>query len=167
MKDFILKKTLKKNLKNLENSFTIGTVKSVGLLIDSTCFVETEELIQGLIDNGIKLENITTIIYSENIKNSINSKFTSFSSSQLSWNGRITGLEVSDFITQNFDLLINYYDIENAILLNITHNSNAHFKVGFSNIDNRFNHFMITTTIENHVIFIKELFKYLKLLNKL
>jgi hypothetical protein len=167
MKDFILKKTLKKNLKVLENSSSVSTIKRVGLLIDCTFFLKTEKLIQQLIFNGIKPENITAVVYYEKINNSETQNFTSFSKSQLSWNGRIKGEEINNFISQKFDLLISYYDVENAILLNVTHNSNADFKVGFSNIDNRFNHFMITTTIENYVIFVNELFKYLKLFNKL
>jgi len=167
MKDFILKNILKKNLKNLENSSAVCTIKKVGLLIDSTFFLETEKLIQELILNGIKRENITAVVYYEKINNSEMQNFTSFSRSQLSWNGKITGEEINNFISQKFDLLISYYDVESAILLNVTHNSNADFKVGFSNIDNRFNHFMITTTIENYVIFVSELFKYLKLFNKL
>jgi hypothetical protein len=166
-KDFIVKKTLKKNLKNLDTNFSAGTIKKIGLLVDSACFSETEKLIQELIFNGIKPENITTIVYSEKIKNIGKPKFNSFSRSQLSWNGTITGKEINDFISQKFDLLINYYDIEKAILLNITHNSNALFKVGLPNVDNRFNHFIINTAIGNHIVYIKELFRYLKLLNKL
>ena len=167
MKDFILKKILKKNLKNLENSSAVCTIKRVGLLIDATFFLETEKLIQELIVNGINRENITTVVYYEKINNNETQNFTSFSRSQLSWNGKITREEINNFTSQKFDLLISYYDVERAILLNVTHNSNADFKVGFSNIDNRFNHFMITTTLKNYIIFVNELFKYLKLFNKL
>ena len=75
--------------------------------------------------------------------------------------------DVNDFISCNFDLLINYYDVEKAILLNITNNSNAVFKVGFSSIDKRLNHLMINTNAENYSIFVNELFRYLKILNKI
>jgi hypothetical protein len=166
-KDFILKKTLKKNLKNLDTNFSTVTIKKVGLLVDSACFLETEKLIQELILYGIKAENITTIVCSEKIKSIEKPQFNFFSGSQLSWNGTIMGDQINYFVSQKFDLLINYYDIEKAVLLNITHNSNALFKVGFPDIDNRFNHFIINTAIGNHIIYIKELFKYLKLLNKL
>jgi hypothetical protein len=166
-KDFILKKLIKKSLKNLETNYSANSIKKIGLLVDSNSFFETEKLIQELIANGILLKNITTIIYFVENKNIEKPNFISFTGSQLSWNGKLTGLEINDFIIQKFDLLINYYDIEKAILLKITHKSNALFKVGFSSIDNRFNHFLITTTIENYVTFTKELFKYLKLLNKL
>jgi hypothetical protein len=45
-------------------------------------------------------------------------------------------------------------------------NQEPHFKVGFSYIDKRSNDLMINTNIANHKIFIHELFRYLKILNK-
>ena len=60
-KDFIVKKTLKSSLKNLENNFSAVTIKKVGLLIDSTTFLETEELINELIANGI-LESVLMVL---------------------------------------------------------------------------------------------------------
>jgi L-rhamnose mutarotase len=49
----------------------------------------------------------------------------------------------------------------------LSNESKASFKVGFSSIDKRLNHFMINTNAENYTIFIDELFKYLKILNKI
>ena len=43
----------------------------------------------------------------------------------------------------------------------------AGFKVGFASIDKRLNHFMIDTNAENYIVFMSELFKYLKILNKI
>jgi hypothetical protein len=74
---------------------------------------------------------------------------------------------VNNFISERFDLLISYYDVEKAILLNITHNSKASFKVGFSSVDKRLNHLMINTNAENHIVFVHELFRYLKILKKI
>lgn len=71
------------------------------------------------------------------------------------------------FIQFPFDLLISYYDSEKAALLLATHYSKSSFKVGFANIDNRLNHFLINTQVENYKVFIDELFKYLKILNKI
>ena len=51
--------------------------------------------------------------------------------------------------------------------MQITNNSKAEFKVGFPSIDERLNHFIIKTEINNYNIFVSELFKYLKLLNKI
>ena len=63
-------------------------------------------------------------------------------------------------------VLINYYDVEKAILLVATHESRANFKVGFSNIGKNLNDFMINTNLGNYKVFIQELFRYIKILNK-
>jgi hypothetical protein len=45
--------------------------------------------------------------------------------------------------------------------------SQAKFKAGFSSTDNRLNNFMIKSQAEKYKEFVAELFKYLKILNKL
>lgn len=64
-------------------------------------------------------------------------------------------------------MLISFYDTEKMPLLQVTSLSKAQFKVGFATIDKRLNHFMINTNAENHKVFVSELFKYLKILNKI
>ena len=167
LKDFIVKKTLKKNLKNLENNFSVNAIQKIGLLIDATTFTETEQLIKELISIGFARDNIQTIVYADKVKKSeAGSNFT-FNANSIKWNAEILEQEINSFINVEFDLLISFYDIERAILLKITHDSKAHFKVGFSSIDKRLNHFIINSTTDNHAIFVNELFKYLKLLNKI
>ncbi len=116
---------------------------------------------------GILEKDIKIIAYRDKLKkNEVYSKPT-FGSKHLNWKGEITNPEVNDFINEKFDLLISYYDVEKAILLTITHHSKAQFKIGFSSIDKRLNHLMINTNAENHKVFIHELFRYLKILNKI
>lgn len=167
IKDFFVKKTLKKSFQNLKNIESVNVVKTIGLLVDATRFAETELLITALIANGIASENITTIVYRDKFKKTAEKISPVFNSGDLKWNGVISSPEVNDFINEKFDLLISYYDIEKAILLKITHNSKAQFKVGFSSIDKRLNHFMIKTDVDNYTLFVSELFKYLKILNKI
>nr|WP_315178687.1 hypothetical protein [uncultured Flavobacterium sp.] len=167
IKDFFVKKTLKKSFQNLKNIESVNVVKTIGLLVDATRFAETELLIQQLIANGIAPENITTIVYRDKLKKTVERAYPVFNSGDLNWNGEISSTDVNDFVTEKFDLLISYYDIEKAILLKITHISKAQFKVGFSSIDKRLNHFMIKTDVDNYTLFVSELFKYLKILNKI
>ena len=90
-----------------------------------------------------------------------------FSYNDISWTGAITNPEVLKFIDTKFDLLLNYYDTDKAALLITSNHSKANFKVGFSTVDKRINHFMIDTNAENYTVFVDELFKYLKILNKI
>jgi len=64
-------------------------------------------------------------------------------------------------------LLISFYEQKQIPLVIVTHQSKADFKVGFAEVDKRLNHFMINTAMENYTIFVEELFKYLRILNKI
>nr|WP_244534348.1 hypothetical protein [Flavobacterium fluvii] len=137
------------------------------MLVDESYFLEKDALVKELIANGISGNNISIIVYRDKLKkNEVYSQPT-FSIKQLNWNAEIMDPTVNDFINDEFDLLISYYDVEKAILLNITHNSRALFKVGFQSIDKRLNHLIINTNAENYKVFVEELFRYLKILNKI
>jgi hypothetical protein len=167
IKDFFLKRILKNNLHNVKINSSASSIKTVGLLIDESYFFEKEVLVKELMANGILESHIKLIVYKDKWrKNEVYSQPT-FNIKHLNWKSEITNPAINDFINEKFDLLISYYDVEKAILLNITHNSKAQFKVGFSSIDKRLNHLMINTNTENYKVFVHELFRYLKILNKI
>jgi len=167
LKNFLLKRTLKKSLLNVKNNFSADAIKTVGILVDETYFNETESLVTDLVQSGISKGNITVLVYKDKIRKNEIVDHPAFSLKNISWSGNIESQEVALFSSQHFDMLINYYDIEKAALLLVTQNSKASFKVGFATIDKRLNHFMINTIAENHAVFIDELFRYLKILNKI
>ena len=167
IKDFSAKKILKNSLHNVKSSTLSGPVRTVGLLIDESYFLEKEALVQELVANGIPENNIKVIVYRDKFKKNEIYTQPTFGSKHLNWNATITNPVVNEFVNEKFDLLLSYYDVEKAILLLITHNSKAQFKVGFSAIDKRLNHLMINTNAENYKVFVHELFRYLKILNKI
>lgn len=167
IKEFFLKRILKNSLHNVKSTALGTPIQTVGILVDESYFFEKDNLVKELIINGISNNDIKVIAYRDKLKkNEIYSQPT-FGMKHLSWKAEIINTEVNDFIDQKFDLLISYYDVEKAILLTITHNSKAQFKVGFSSIDKRLNHLMINTNAENYKVFAHELFRYLKILNKI
>lgn len=167
IKDYFLKRILKKNLQNVKSTSPAFSIQTVGLLIDESYFFEKEALVEELKANGILENNIKLIVYRDKLKKNESYSQPTFSIKHLNWKAEIINPEVNDFINERFDLLISYYDVEKAILLNITHNSKASFKVGFSSVDKRLNHLMINTNAENHIVFVHELFRYLKILKKI
>ena len=167
IKDFFLKRILKNRLHNVKNSSATATIQTIGLLIDESYFFEKKELVKELIVNGIPQSNIKIILYRDKLKKNEQYSQLTFGLKHLNWNGEISNPIIKDFINTDFDLLISYYDVEKATLLTITHKSKAHFKVGFSSIDKRLNHLMINTNVENYKVFTDELFRYLKILNKI
>jgi hypothetical protein len=167
IKDYFLKRILKNSLQNVKCISSTVPIQTVGVLVDESYFFEKDALVKELIANGILENNIKIIVYRDKLKKNEVYLQPTFSIKHLNWKGEIIDPSVNDFINNKFDLLISYYDVEKAILLNITHNSKALFKVGFSTIDKRLSHFMIKASAENYKVFVQELFKYLKILNKI
>ena len=167
IKEFWVKKIVKKKLLNVKHLATNSTIKKVGILFDETYFYEKDALLAELIMNGILLEDISLLVFKNVVKKNEILDNPFFSYKDISWIATIDKKEVTEFIRQDFDLLISYYDTEKSALLLVTNLSKATFKVGFATIDKRLNHFMVNTIAENYKVFVSELFKYLKILNKL
>ena len=167
LKDLATKKIVKQSLSNVKHIASDKKIKTVGIIFDESYFYEREELVQELISNGIEEKDIKFIVFKDKIKKNEVFDFPVFSFKDLTWIATISNPKINEFVKEPFDLLINYYDTEKTALLLASHLSKANFKVGFSLIDNRLNHFMINTNAENYKIFMDELFKYLKILNKI
>jgi hypothetical protein len=167
LKNFFTKKIVKDTLLNVKHIESDGNIKTVGIIFDESYFYEKEALVLELVKNGILESNIKILVFKDKIKKNELFDYPTFSHKDLSWRATFDKSEVKDFIAQKFDLLINYYDTEKSALLLVSNQSKASFKVGFSSIDKKLNHFMIDTNAENYQIFIEELFKYLKILNKI
>ena len=166
-KDFSTKKIVKSSLSNVKHLASNNIIKTIGIIFDESYFYEREALVKELIRKGIDEKDIKILVYKDKIKKNEVFDYPIFSHKDLSWHGTVDKKEVKDFIKEPFDLLINYYDTEKVALLLISHLSKASFKVGFASIDKRLNHFMINTNAENYKVFTSELFKYLKILNKI
>ena len=167
IKDFSTKKIVKNSLSNVKHLASDRVIKTVGIIFDESYFYEREALVKELILKGITENNISVLVYKDKIKKNEVFDYPVFSYKDLSWHGTVDKKEVKDFIKEPFDLLINYYDTEKAALLLVSHLSKASFKVGFASIDKKLHHFMINTNAENYKVFMDELFKYLKILNKI
>lgn len=167
LKDFSTKKIVKNSLSNVKHLATDNVIKTVGIIFDESYFYEREDLVKELIQQGIDEKDIKVLVFKNKIKTNDVFDYPVFSHKDLSWHGTVDKKEVKEFIAEPFDLLINYYDTEKVALLLVSHLSKAGFKVGFASIDKRLNHFMINTNAENYKVFMSELFKYLKILNKI
>lgn len=167
IKELSVKKFLKRSLHNVKPSSLTTPIQTIGILIDESYFQEKEQLIQEIVGNGIQEKNIKMIVFKDKIKKNEIFSHPTFSNKAMSWKGDLSPTFVTDFTETPFDLLISYYDTEKAPLLLITNQSKALFKAGFSTVDKRLNHLMINTNAENYKVFVHELFRYLKILNKI
>lgn len=167
IKNLMLKKIIRKSLTDYKPIPSDDIVKTVGILIDESYFGDKEALIGLLAANGILREDIKTLSFKERVnkKEIVTSPY--FQRRDISPEGEFVKPEAATFINTPFDLLISYYDMEKPALVLATIKSKSNFKVGFATVDKRLNHFIIGTVAEKHEEFTAELFKYLKLLNKL
>ena len=167
IKEILLKRILKNSYKVLNNNQNLTIIKSVGLIIDESNFDKSEKLINEIVAGGIRKDNIKVIVYKDKLNQNEVFSYPTFNNKHINFSGKFTEKVVIDFINNQFDLLISYYEIEKSSLQIITNNSKANFKVGFANVDKRLNHLMINTTLDNYKIFTFEVFKYLKILKKI
>jgi len=167
IKNFFLKKNVTKKLATQKSIGSNDKVLTVGVLVDETYFNSTNLLIERIVSQGIQNNNILVLVYKDKIKKKEEIIEPFLSIKNISISGEIDKKEVNDFIETPFDLLINYYDVNKSALLLLSTKSKAKFKVGFDTVDKRVNHFIIKTLVENYNEFVLELFKYLKILNKI
>jgi hypothetical protein len=154
-------------LKNVIDISSTAKIKTIAILVDESSIQSNTELKEAIVREGILSTDIAFLTYKDLIKKNEVFEKTTFSLKDIDCNGDFINSEANLFLNQKFDLLISYYDVEKNILMMLTQKINADFKVGFSTIDKRLNHFMINTDIQNQRIFVSELFKYLRILNKI
>jgi len=167
IKEISVKKLLKKTLHNVTPSKLQASIQNVGIIVDESYFQGTETLLEQLVLQGIKKENVTILIFKDKIKKNEIFLYPAFSFKEMHWNGSFASDKVTNFIQTPFDLLIGYYDTEKSPLLLVTHHSKALFKSGFSSVNKKLFHLMISTNAENYQVFVHELFRYLRILKKI
>ena len=166
IKNFGLKKIIKKSLAKYQSGAMPDAVITIGVLTGEKYFKNRDAIVKELIKHGIAEKNIEVLSFRERMSRKDTTPGC-FTLADIGANGSFKKEEVSAFIYRRFDMLISYYEDENVPLMLATIKSKAGFKVGFSAVDGRLNDFTIDTTPQNHELFINELFKYLKILNKI
>lgn len=167
IKGFFLKKIISSKLSSANVEVSVSKINTVGIIVDESYFTSIDLLKEEIQRYGVDENNIEILLYKKKLPNKNTKSELFFTRSNVKINGDFNKKEVNEFLEKPFDLLINYYEVDRSSLLLATKASKATFKVGFSSVDKRLNHFMINYSVSNYKEFISELFKYLKILNKL
>lgn len=166
-KNLFAKIKVNKILSNVKEECLLKPVNNIAVIFDEENFNNPSGLLACLKGYGFDNENITLLAFEKKATKNNKNQFKKFSYQDFSWNVTIKNEQLLQFVKKDYDVLINYYNIDNPLLKLISHWSNAKFKVGFSNIDQRLNHLIINSSTDKPKIFVDELFKYLKILNKI
>ena len=81
----------------------------------------------------------------------------------ISYSGNLKGKDSLEFISYDYDLLINFFKSNNVLTL-LSSKVNAKFRVGFSSVDSRLNDLIFSEKIKKFKEFDSELIKYLRII---
>ena len=164
-------KSNKKYLNSLLNSRQVllneKKIVSLGVVlnIDEVNDFETFRRLANAIK--VKPNKLKIIAFTSHKKDELNSWDVCFNPKDFGWSGKIKSIELQEFLDTPFDALISYYTEEVLELKLITAASQAKFKIGILQSDNRLNDLIIKTSLKQFNIFQKELIKYLNIFNKI
>ncbi|WP_233194490.1 hypothetical protein [Aquimarina sp. I32.4] len=146
-------------------SQSISNLKTLAVLIDASQSINVVSLLKLANELGVKSDKLKIVGYKEDLKEIEDDKDTTYyNDKSFGVTGAVKRKSLQNFINEDYDVLINFYE-KDAIELNyVAAASKAKFKVGFAAVDNRINDLIIGATTNDTNLFISELKKYLKIL---
>jgi hypothetical protein len=90
-----------------------------------------------------------------------------FSEKDLGWNCAIENSYANEFLSREYDLLVNYYTAPNLMLQLMSIRTKARLRVGFAEQDTAYNDLILQLPISEFKTFRLELHKYLKVLKEI
>ncbi|MAV13955.1 MAG: hypothetical protein CMC28_03335 [Flavobacteriaceae bacterium] len=171
---------IKKFLKNISKGYLNSNIKrsiaklndnrkdfklpilKVGCIIDTSLDVDYFQILELMEKIGLKQKDVKIISYSDTAFNDPFSKMR-ISKDSINFYGKIVSADANEFISYDYDLLINYFG-DNEILTLISSKVNSNFRVGYSESNNNINDIIFSNFFNNFEKFSNELIKYLKFL---
>lgn len=163
--------------KNIRRQFNKKLSKSKGQTVNSQKTIQsvgilTTDDISSKLDVLKELETILGVrnakMYSFRKFNKIDEEsFKHFSEKYINWKGEFIQENFQSFLEQPFDLLIGYFNTSHLYLECAVLQSNARFKVGFSDVNSDLYQIEISDNLDDIQSFFTELKKYLIILKKL
>ena len=171
MKNFLLNIKNKFLQKKIDNSLNLlenknrkfkMPVKKIGFIVDSELDIDYLDIVSLSENIGLKEKDIKVVSYSKTIFNDPFYKMR-VSDNSINFFGNINSADANEFISYNYDLLINYFG-NNKILSLISSRCNANFRVGFDISNQKLNDIIFKDIYNNFEKFSNQLVKYLKIL---
>lgn len=159
-----LNRHIKRSIANLNDNrkdFKLPILK-VGCIIDTNLDVDYFQILELMEKIGLKQKDVKIISYSDTAFNDPFSKMR-ISKDSINFYGKIVSADANEFISYDYDLLINYFG-DNEILTLISSKTNSNFRVGYSESNKNINDIMFSNFFNNFEKFSNELIKYLKFL---
>ncbi len=142
-------------------------ITSIGCLVDLDNFDNANLFYEFVEEFSLRPNSVKIIGYKSYYDKNSPYATPVFSDKDLGWNGNVENSYALEFLSREYDLLVNYYNEENLLLQLMTIKTRARVKVGFVEIDQAYNDLILNTPMKDFNVFKKELKKYLGVLNEI
>ncbi|HET8735369.1 MAG TPA: hypothetical protein VFM69_02105 [Pricia sp.] len=144
-----------------------GGIRSVGCIVDLDSFGDANRFYDFVEEYKLRPNAVKIIGYKSQYDNSSPYSTPVFSDRDLGWNGNIENSYALEFLSREYDLLVNYYTVENLLIQLMSIKTRARFRVGFKNVDQVYNDLIMDVPMQDFKTFKTELKKYLGVLNEI
>jgi hypothetical protein len=142
-------------------------ISAIGVIVDLENFAEPEKFYELIDAYGLRPNAVKIIGYRKFYDKNSPYATPVFSDKDLGWNGAVENSYALEFLSRDYDLLINYYRESNLLMQLMSVKTSARIRVGFSEQDPAFNDLIFGSGVSDFESFKKELKKYLKVLNQI
>ena len=159
-----LKEELKKPFSEVSRS---KGITSIACLVDLDQFQDANLFYEFVEDFKLRPNAVKIIGYKRYYDKNSPYSTPVYSDKDLGWGGAIENSYVLEFLSREYDMLVNYYTEENLMLQLMSVKTQARVRVGFKELDARYNDLILDTPLKDFKTFKQELKKYLKVFNEI
>ena len=142
-------------------------IRSLGVILDLDSFDHPDLFNDFIEDFGLRPNAIKIIGYKGYYDKNSPYSTPVFSDKDLGWHGNIENSYALEFLSREYDLLVNYYTEENLMMQLMTIKTKARINVGFAKVDSSFNDLILEADIQDFKTFRSEMKKYLLVMNEI
>ncbi|NVN18455.1 hypothetical protein GUA46_08885 [Muricauda sp. HICW] len=142
-------------------------ITSVGCIVDVDNFQKAEAFYELIEEFSLRPNAIKIIGYKREFDKNSPYAIQMFSDKDLGWKGEIENSYVLEFLSREYDMLINYYEDDNLMMKLLSVKTPARLKVGLAAQDPKLNDLILNTSLGDFKLFKSELKKYLKVLKEI
>lgn len=142
-------------------------IKAIACIVDMDNFPDADKFNELRNDFSLAPNAIQIIGYKRGHDKNTPFSIQFFTDKDLGWNGSIENSHVSEFLSREYDILINYYDEDRLMLKLLSTKVHSRLRVGFVGVDDKLNDLMFSTGLKDFNMFRGELKKYLRVLKEL
>ncbi|MDT0607270.1 DUF6913 domain-containing protein [Croceitalea rosinachiae] len=142
-------------------------IKAIACIVDMDNFPNAEQFNELRKDFSLAPNAIQIIGYKRGHDKNNPFSIQFFTDKDLGWNGSIENSHVSEFVSREYDVLINYYNEDRLMLKLLSAKVHSRLRVGFVGVDDKINDLMFSTDLKDFSMFRSELKKYLRVLKEL